>query len=54
MKYGQTIVVLRDSKALGSNGLTFTARVWQQFTDSVKHHTSSFGITAKGLHGSRH
>jgi Domain of unknown function (DUF397) len=38
MKDRHTIVAVRDSKAPGSNGLTFTARAWQQFTDSVKHH----------------
>jgi hypothetical protein len=38
MKDRHTIVAVRDSKAPGSNGLTFTARAWQQFTDNVKHH----------------
>jgi len=39
MKDRHTIVAVRDSKALDSSGLTFTARAWQQFTDTVKHHT---------------
>jgi Domain of unknown function (DUF397) len=38
IKGRHTTVAVRDSKAPSHNGLTFTARAWQQFTDSVKHH----------------
>ena len=48
MKDGRAIVAVRDSKALGSNGLTFTARAWQQFTDTVKHHIRPSDIPEKG------
>ena len=48
MKDGHTIVAVRDSKAPDANGLAFTARAWQQFTDTVKHHTKSCDITVKG------
>jgi len=42
MKERHTIVAVRDSKALNANGLTFTARAWQQFTDTMKHHPQAF------------
>ncbi len=38
MKDRHTIVAVRDSKAPDANGLAFTARAWQQFTDTMKHH----------------
>jgi Domain of unknown function (DUF397) len=36
MRDRHTIVAVRDSKAPDPTGLTFTARAWQQFTDTVK------------------
>ena len=48
MKDGRAIVAVRDSKALGSNGLTFTARAWQQFTDTMKRPSRSCDITFNG------
>ena len=36
-----TIVAVRDSKALDCHELAFTARAWQQFTDTVKHYTKA-------------
>ena len=48
MKDRHTIVSVRDSKAPDSNGLTFTARAWQQFTDTVKHHIRPSDIPEKG------
>ena len=41
MKDGHTIVAVRDSKALDTNELAFTARAWQQFTYTIKHHTKA-------------
>ena len=32
---GRTLVAVRDSKAPDAPSLTFTARAWRQFTDSV-------------------
>ncbi len=54
MKNKHTIVAVRDSKAPDADGLTFTARAWQQFTDNVKHHTKPCDITARGLHSGSH
>jgi hypothetical protein len=51
---GHTIVAVRDSKALDVDGLAFTARAWQQFTDRVKYHTKPYDITARGLHSGSH
>jgi len=48
MKDRYTIVAIRDSKAPDANGLTFTSRAWQQFTDTVKRHSRSCDITFKG------
>ena len=50
----QAYVAVRDSKAPDSDGLTFTARAWQQFTDTVKYHTKPCDITARGLHSGGH
>jgi Domain of unknown function (DUF397) len=41
MKDRHTIVAVRDSKALDCHELAFSARAWQQFTDTVKHHTKA-------------
>ncbi len=54
MKDRYTIVAVRDSKAPDSNGLTFTAPAWQQFTDTVKRHSRSGDITVSGLHNGSH
>ena len=48
MKDGHTIVAVRDSKALDSNELAFTARAWQQFTDTMKRPSRSCDITFNG------
>ena len=48
MKDRHTIVSVRDSKAPDSNGLTFTARAWQQFTDTMKRPSRSCDITFNG------
>ena len=48
MKDRHTIVSVRDSKAPDSNGLTFTARAWQQFTDTMKCPSRSCDITFNG------
>ena len=42
-----TIVAVRDSKDPDADDLTFTMRAWQQFTDTVKHHTKPFDITTR-------
>jgi len=40
----QTSVRVRDSKAPDAPGLVFTARVWRQFTDSVKSRSTQAGL----------
>jgi hypothetical protein len=44
MGYGQANVCVRDSKAAEASGLTFPARAWRQFTDSVKPRGSQAGL----------
>ena len=41
----QTSVRVRDSKAADVSGLIFPARVWAQFTDSVKARSTQAGPT---------
>jgi Domain of unknown function (DUF397) len=48
MGYGQADVCVRDSKAAEASGLIFPARVWRQFTGSVKPRGSQAGLHHDG------